>query len=636
MAIAGTALAVVAGLMIAPANSASAKAATLRVGSLDLVACSSLPGGLPGGVSTERAWCGQLSRLWDPARPATGSVNVGFVWIPARQKPAVGTVMYSEGGPGLASTASLDALRRTLGTITDRRNVLVVDSRGTGISEAINCPALQEGTSDYDTAAAACGRSLGARSASYVTVRSVDDAAAVAAALGVTTVDFYGDSYGTFYGQVLANRHPGLLRSLVLDASFPIIGESAWWPLAGSSLRTALRLVCRRSAACAAVGGDPVQRLDRLVRQLRSRPLRGTVPDATGRLVSVSVTPADVANMAYGAVSAPTVYRELDAAVRAALAGDRLPIARMVAEYSTSSGTSDYRVFSWGQSLAAGCYDYPQLVDLGDSVGARRRQRDAQIAAQKLINPGLYGPFTIDEYVSTYWSYANSCTTWAAPPGGRRPPAPAEFARPQPAVPVLILSGDLDTLTTTAEGRMVLATFPNARLVVVANAGHVSALGVASGCVPNLVRRFINTNVVGDSRCAAREPAIRAVGRFSRFVAQQGSATVARAAAATVADAMTRYSGSYTGRGRGLRGGTWRSASDGSLQLSSYRWAVDLAVSGRVTVSSAGVVRAVVRIRGGGHTGSLTLTWSGERGASPASAIGRWRGQRVATSFAAP
>jgi len=474
------------GLVVAPVASAAPTGSTLRVGSLDLVACSSLPGGLPGGVSTERAWCGQLSRLWDPARPATGSVRVGFVWIPARQAPAVGTVMYSEGGPGLASTGSLNRLRRTLGTVTDRRNVLVVDSRGTGISEAINCPALQEGSGDYDAAAAACGRSLGARSASYVTVRSVDDSAAVAAALGVTAVDFYGDSYGTFYGQVLANRHPKLLRSLVLDASFPLSGESAWWPLAGSSLRTAIRLVCRRSAACAAVGGDPVERLDRLVRQLRAKPMRGRAADATGQLVNVSVTPAEVANMAYGAVSAPTVYRELDAAVRAALAGDRLPLARMVAEYSTSGGTSDYRVFSWGQSLAAGCYDYPQLVDLGDSVADRRRQRDAQIAAQKQINPGLYAPFTIDEYVSTYWSYANSCTSWASPPEGRRPPVPREFARPQPSLPVLILSGDLDTLSTTAEGRMVLATFPKARLVVVANTGHVSALGKSDGCASTL------------------------------------------------------------------------------------------------------------------------------------------------------
>jgi pimeloyl-ACP methyl ester carboxylesterase len=39
----------------------------------------------------------------------------------------------------------------------------------------------------------------------------------------------YGDSYGTFFSQVFAGRHPELLRTLVLDAAYPTFGEDAWY-----------------------------------------------------------------------------------------------------------------------------------------------------------------------------------------------------------------------------------------------------------------------------------------------------------------------------------------------------------------------------------------------------------------------
>ena len=56
------------------------------------------------------------------------------------------------------------------GPLLDRRNLLLFDQRGTGRSEPIDCPSLQDPTpqdlkGDYATAAAACGASLGARAA---------------------------------------------------------------------------------------------------------------------------------------------------------------------------------------------------------------------------------------------------------------------------------------------------------------------------------------------------------------------------------------------------------------------------------------------------------------------------------------
>ncbi len=37
-------------------------------------------------------------------------------------------------------------------------------------------------------------------------------------------IDLYGDSYGTYFEQVFAIRHPNLLRSIVLDGAYPLNG----------------------------------------------------------------------------------------------------------------------------------------------------------------------------------------------------------------------------------------------------------------------------------------------------------------------------------------------------------------------------------------------------------------------------
>ena len=57
-------------------------------------------------------------------------------------------------------------------------------------------------------------------------------------ALGLARVDLYGDSYGTFFAQVFAGRHPHLLRSIVLDSAYPTYGESAWYPTQGPAMRS--------------------------------------------------------------------------------------------------------------------------------------------------------------------------------------------------------------------------------------------------------------------------------------------------------------------------------------------------------------------------------------------------------------
>ncbi len=69
-------------------------------------------------------------------------------------------------------------------------------------------------------------------------------------ALELGPLDLYGDSYGTFFQQVFAGRHPDLVRSIVLDAAYPAYGETGWYPTQAPAMRHAFSVVCERSREC--------------------------------------------------------------------------------------------------------------------------------------------------------------------------------------------------------------------------------------------------------------------------------------------------------------------------------------------------------------------------------------------------
>ncbi len=137
-------------------------------------------------------------------------------------------------------------------------------------------------------------------------------------------------------------------------------------------------------------------------------------------------------------------------------------------------------------------------------------------------------------------------------------------------MPVLVLSGELDSITTAAEGDLVVGQFPNARHVVVRNSFHVTALGDRDLCAERILRAFVRSpgSERRLTRCARDVEPVRALGVVPRTLAdvppaRSGRAVPTRlrragpAAALTVADVVDRWWNNYSGSGVGLRGGTF-------------------------------------------------------------------------------
>jgi pimeloyl-ACP methyl ester carboxylesterase len=67
-----------------------------------------------------------------------------------------------------------------------------------------------------------------------------------------------------------------------------------------------------------------------------------------------------------------------------------------------------------------------------------------------------------------------------------------------PNVPVLVISGDLDSNTPVEQGRAAAAAFPHATFAIVANAGHPPALSPCGGA---LGIEFVEKLTVDANRC---------------------------------------------------------------------------------------------------------------------------------------
>lgn len=617
----------------------------LRVGSLILTPCH---------VVTQ-AWCGWRPEPLDPSEPAGPKLRIGFVWYPATGTSSPqGTIVAEEGGPGWASSGSAPEYRALYRPLLATRNLLLVDSRGTGRSAAIVCPRLERyrGSTDgpaFDRLVGDCGNRLNHtwRSADgrwihasdlFSTAYAVNDLADIIRALRVAPVDLYGDSYGTWFAQSFLSRHADLLRSVVLDSAYPMFGGSAWYPSSYSAAKRALRLVCERDLACQRdAGGDPWARLSELVSRVRGQPIQGETTDPNGKAVWEHVYVRTLINLVTNAGFDPIVYRELDAAVRAALAGDMAPILRLaaLADYYDNANPKSAHAFSDGLYFSVSCSEYSQLFRMKDPPAMRRRELAARIAA---TDPTLFSPFTPAEWgrINQYSEAYEACLDWPSLDPQHRVSA-AGHAPPlaPPKLPVLVLGGDLDSWTSAGFQRPLLEQLgPSARYVELLNTVHTSAEGdtpsaASTACARSLVRAFVTEPdqlFSLNTSCAAKVPPVHTPGAFPLKLDDEAPAAVVSGhvgiearratvvAAESLGDVMMSWYVDSGNAGAGLRGGRffgtgWPVA---QLRLRSVRWVSNATVSGAGTWDvPTGRVRGSLVVRGpnGLHV-SVTVSWS--------------------------
>ena len=602
-------------------GTAVAAPSTIKVGQFTLLLCN----------TDYTGYCGALELPRDPTGVVKGTVTVGFEYYPRRDTThaSLGVILPQEGGPGYSSTGTRDFYVPLFDPLRDHRDILIIDKRGTGYSDAIDCPDLQAGSVEL-SAVANCGKQLGSSAWLYGTAFAARDIAAVLDALDIATVDFYGDSYGTFVGQVFAALYPQRLRSIVLDSAYPVRAPDVWFPTDWATAWAGLNLTCQRSPSCKALGGSASARMQSLINSLRSQSVSGKAPDSFGVLQATTVDVGALVRLIFYAGDGSSIYRDIDAAARAwVIDHDPQPILRMVAEDDTFDG-SDAADFSYGLYTAVVCQDYPLLYDMKASQSVRTSQYSSALNQARLQRPDLFSPFTLDEALDAqlYLTPLDTCLRWPAPPKGIVPGVPIPTSAHFPAVPTLVLSGDLDAITSQSDAQQVTDQFSHATHVVVPNLTHVVAGGDLVGCTSSIVMQFVQNLVVGDTSCKSKIRPVRTLPKFSRYAknlapitavtgnkATDSQRRIAAAALETAGDVVAQWYATWGSHLRGLRSGTFSYAGTATgykFTLNSDRWTQDVAVSGTVTWNTdTNVVTAAVNLKtDSGSTGTLNFRWN--------------------------
>lgn len=423
-------------------------------------------------AATTAAFCAPFEVPEDWDKPDGRRIGLHLALIRSEAPAAArDLVVLLAGGPGQAATEVYPRAAAGFAPLLQRRNLVLMDQRGTGGSHALQCRQDFDAGDDAsaeqldlarlraDTRACLDGVAKDADPAQYTTTAAVRDLEALRQALGAPQFDLVGVSYGTRVAQQYLMRHADGVRSVVLDS--PVPNEVVLGAEFARNLDEALKAqfaACAKDAGCGKAYGDPYAGLYRLRDRLAATPERVAMRNPRTNVPETKTLGAQrLAGLVRLFAYAPETAALLPLALERAAKGDYAPLTAqselLAAEVSDLAGS--------GMSLSVICAEDADL--LAD------RPDDARL----LLGDSLVRAFR------------EQCTVW---PRGTRP---ADFHRPVASdKPVLILSGEFDPVTPPRYGEAILKGLPNGRQLVAAGQGH-SVMG--RGCLPKLVARFVDT-----------------------------------------------------------------------------------------------------------------------------------------------
>lgn len=443
------------------------------------------------GVSGE-AKCGSQSVREDREQRGgqARSLGLSVIVLPALEPDKLPDPFFMlAGGPGDAPSFNASFFSRVFGDIRRKRDIVLVDLRGTGKSSPLFCPELAEPGADgiYDEhllsipAVRACRTRLEQTRdlTRYTTEIAVDDLEEVRQRLGYGPINLYGTSYGSRVAQVYMRRYPNSIRAVAMKGIVPpsmampgthaSAGEDAWQSVVAR---------CRNDARCNETYPIVAVEFRELLQRLESNPVMVLAASQQRPEASIKVSRGLFAeafrNVLYtpeGSARAPKLIHQL-------VNGDDAGIVE--------TALSGRRVLG-GDRLAAGFFlsvtcteDVPYLSQDADRMAANTFGGNYRLEQQRA-----------------------ACKEWA-----HGSVSPAHRQPTKSAIPTLLLSGEFDPVTPPAGAADVVRGLSKGRHVVIRNNGH--PIGNAEACIGRMIGQFLDrASVEGvDVSCAAAIPAV--------------------------------------------------------------------------------------------------------------------------------
>jgi pimeloyl-ACP methyl ester carboxylesterase len=585
--------------------------------------------------------CGHLTVPLDPGGATPGTITLALrrhrapvgASSPEGEGEAHSAIIALAGGPGQPALPFAGEFAELLGPIASTRDLIVFDQRGIGLSAPLACHAFETPNLYHSIGAQveACAKQLGPNRAYYTTAYTVADIEALRQAGGYEKLVLYGTSYGTKVAEQYAQDYPSHVEALILDSVVPPNGPDTLDRSTFAAVPRILRQLCS-GRLCTQVTAHPVADLARVVKRMESAPLRGRVVDGSGKAHEIPLSSGELFGILLAGDFAPFLRAELLTGVAAAARGDTAPLARLVA--AGGQGEGENEDFDGPLYFATSCEE--QDFPWSRAVAPKARIAQASAAATAL-GASAFAPFNASDAIK--FSDIPACAFWPF-----TTPAPLLDEAPLPDIPTLILSGEDDLRTPTANAREVASAIPDSHLLVVPHTGHSVLTAEPTTCASEALQAMFASKPVAPCAPtpppASMRPPPLPPRRLALLAPARGYSGLPgrtlRAVALTLGDFIRQLalrlslSGPSEGlsvqstlRTGGLRAG-WAGLIRGALRLHDYTYVPGVAISGSIKAEADTLLVG----------GSMAARGSLHRGANH-SLVGTLGGRHVTLSAAA-
>jgi pimeloyl-ACP methyl ester carboxylesterase len=447
-------------------------ASLAEAGALELADCRISAGPGAPGIA---ARCGDFERPLDPADPRGTNISLRVAVVPALSlEPANDAFVPIAGGPGASSIRFYAGWAGAFERVRHERDILLVDQRGTGESAPMTCEVdddIVEGAlTPEDTlhATEECLASLPYDPRFFTTSVAVRDLEAVREALGYSSLNLYGSSYGTRVAQHYARRYPDTTRSIIIDGVVP--PQVPLGPEVAIESQRALDRVldrCGEDPGCSERFPDIRGDFGKLRETLAAGPVSVAIRHpVTGAPETIEFgelhMSATVRLLLYNARSIAL----LPLTIHAAANGDFVPLA----------GQFRIAVESLAEQLSIGMHNAVVCTEDVPFI-------DGSTIDHAALGASYMGPDQLEALTTI-------CSIWPQGPIDENLLSPLATD-----TPVLLLSGDADPITPPRYAELAAVDLATAWLLTGPSQGHV--LG-AVGCMPRVIGAFVEAAALED------------------------------------------------------------------------------------------------------------------------------------------
>jgi pimeloyl-ACP methyl ester carboxylesterase len=430
--------------------------------------------------------CGYLVTFEDYSDPEGRIIRAPIIIIHSRgENPSNEAMLFTEGGPGYSSLQSVWQFSGM--GLADLGDVIILEQRGNKYAE----PSLACGFSiwwddlDGGTPCLDSLRQAGIDMEHYTTASIAADIHALKTVLNYESWNLWGSSYSTRLMQVVLDRYPEGVRSVVLQSVNPITDTRYLHdPEHAARALGVMFDDCTSDPACASAFPNLEEKFRKVVKKLNDEPVAFEMSfPSSGEQFTLEVDGGTfisfmVQNAFYGPAYPKFKTAYLPLLIDKVSSGNTELLYPWADDYVDKWGEDGY---AWGLYFAVNCQDDASSIT------------PDMIAAQIADFPELDGYFRHRDELDI-------CAAW-----GLDPASPLASGPVISDIPVLVLTGRYDPITPPEWGKVATQNLSNRSYVEFPASGH--SVFSDNPCALAITKAFIkDPGKKPDTSCLAGVP----------------------------------------------------------------------------------------------------------------------------------